>query len=420
MYGESIIPWQVPSTILSAMRQAGIGEAQRSLHRPGDPLLATAAVLGAQGADRLHWSRGRLTSNDSAGRGLSPMLRMSRRCLATDSKDKVFAILGMVLGFDCDQPDMRVTYDPTESVADVYLRVAQCMINAGSDFAVNVLHEAGVVNEQRLIELPSWVPDWSKRRATDPLLNRNDLPERTFAANRLPISASLSADGRRLRVRAAFIDVVDRKTRAHGMNSSEQYTNAETLVRQHRWLKDAMNLHEEVDKSEHTIGPAEKMEAFWRTIVADMTYMRAEAPPIYDCAFSNVVRRVKLIDTTLERLGPGEGLSLDAILGDNPSPEDVETWAEISNNSQHFRLSMGTAMAWRSFIVTKDGYYGLAHGSVHVGDSIVLVAGMDAPFVIRRSEGNDGGWTLICECYVHGHMKGEACDAADWRDIVLV
>lgn len=401
------------------MNQAGIGESQRIIGRSGSSLLTQTATLGAQGATRLHSCRDQVILN-GAGRGLPYMLRMSRRCLATDPKDKIFAVLGMTRGFDCAQPGMNISYDPTESVAEVYTRVAQCMLAAGADFTADLLHEAGTVNEDRLAELPSWVPDWSKRRATAPLLNRNDAPESTFAANQLPLTASLLTDGRKLQVKAAFVDVVDKKTRAHDMDTSKQHTNAEIWTRQHRWLKDAMNLHEEVSKLEFTVEPADQTEAFWRTLVADMTYTRAAAPAVYDCAFSNVVRRAKLIDTALEKLRPGEELSLDVILGDNLSSEDVENWANISNNSQHFRLSMNMIMAWRSFLVTRAGHYGLAHKSVEVGDSIVLIAGMDAPFIMRPSKDIDGGWILMCECYVHGYMKGEACENADWRDVILV
>lgn len=78
----------------------------------------------------------------------------------------------------------------------------------------------------------------------------------------------------------------------------------------------------------------------------------------------------------------------------------------------------------RRFCMTARGYMALAPRSTMVGDSVVLLRGARAPFVLRKAQavscegtGRVGAagdvsnrWTIVGDCRVHGIMHGEAWD----------
>jgi hypothetical protein len=73
-------------------------------------------------------------------------------------------------------------------------------------------------------------------------------------------------------------------------------------------------------------------------------------------------------------------------------------------------LAHTMAIFGRRLIITDQGYVGIAPGAAKVGDHIFFLQGARVPFVLRQTESQDE-YTLIGECYVHGHMDGGA-----WND----
>ena len=55
---------------------------------------------------------------------------------------------------------------------------------------------------------------------------------------------------------------------------------------------------------------------------------------------------------------------------------------------------------------TNNGYLGLGHRSLELGDKVYILMGGDMPFVLRPFGGNTFGFGG--ESYVHGIMDGEA------------
>jgi hypothetical protein len=81
------------------------------------------------------------------------MLRLTRRFLATDPRDKVFALLGVV-----GNPDsISVETDYRLSTQEVYLSVAIHNLEKLRD--LELLANAGVGSALENPKLPSWVPD---------------------------------------------------------------------------------------------------------------------------------------------------------------------------------------------------------------------------------------------------------------------
>ncbi|KAK5634683.1 hypothetical protein RRF57_010396 [Xylaria bambusicola] len=86
--------------------------------------------------------------------GFLNVLDISRICQAKDPRDKVYAILGLLM----DESYRGLTVDYNLKVEDLYIKVA---LDLAAQYGwANVLRRAGI--EHRSIKtLPSWVPDWS-------------------------------------------------------------------------------------------------------------------------------------------------------------------------------------------------------------------------------------------------------------------
>ena len=76
----------------------------------------------------------------------------------------------------------------------------------------------------------------------------------------------------------------------------------------------------------------------------------------------------------------------------------------VRNPEIPFRARTG-GMLGRRAMRTGKGYVGQAPGIAEVGDQIALFEGGKLPFVIRR---RGEAWELVGECYVNGIMSGEA------------
>ena len=66
-----------------------------------------------------------------------------------------------------------------------------------------------------------------------------------------------------------------------------------------------------------------------------------------------------------------------------------------------------------TFCVTKRGYVGLVPRKAKAGDSICILHGTKAPFVLRAKAEKGSLHTMIGECYVHGIMNGEGTKFED-------
>ncbi|KAF1816121.1 hypothetical protein P152DRAFT_504882 [Eremomyces bilateralis CBS 781.70] len=58
-----------------------------------------------------------------------------------------------------------------------------------------------------------------------------------------------------------------------------------------------------------------------------------------------------------------------------------------------------------SFLITKEGYFGLAPKEAKTRDRVIVLFGLDVPLVCRKNE--NSGYKVVGESYVHGLMSGE-------------
>jgi hypothetical protein len=76
----------------------------------------------------------------------------------------------------------------------------------------------------------------------------------------------------------------------------------------------------------------------------------------------------------------------------------------------------------RRFIITENGFYGLAPAMSDVGDRCCALKGARAAYILRDVPELDGHCEIIGEAYIQGAMLGELAndDAAQWHEILLI
>ncbi|UKZ77998.1 hypothetical protein TrVFT333_005732 [Trichoderma virens FT-333] len=91
-----------------------------------------------------------------------------------------------------------------------------------------------------------------------------------------------------------------------------------------------------------------------------------------------------------------------------------------------FRDRCASNIQSKKFFTTMRGYYGTGSPLVQPGDLICIIPTAQTPFIIRRLEGEQSAYHVVCSCYIYGMMFGEAVkkwgeDLTSMRkDIILV
>ncbi|RTE68587.1 hypothetical protein BHE90_017035 [Fusarium euwallaceae] len=136
---------------------------------------------------------------------LAHLLVSAHNCLATDPRDKIFALLG--IGSDAgrvgETTKTLVTPNYKKPVAEVFTEFARtCIDHYGF---LDIL--SSKVFEEATDGLPSWVPDWSKHQPCTPLMIYGN-PSVYCASKGSRAECTYSSDGRRLKIWGIIVDEV--------------------------------------------------------------------------------------------------------------------------------------------------------------------------------------------------------------------
>ncbi|MCJ1266814.1 hypothetical protein MMC22_006699 [Lobaria immixta] len=355
---------------------------------------------------------------------LAEALKQSKWSLATDSRDKIYALLGICFGTHGIVPNY------TRSATELYREVAKYLLFGHNNLNPSTNsghHIMGILSEaessDRRLSLPSWVPEWKA-----PLYDRfcsftSDAGYK--AAGDSIVNFSLCDNPDQIRLSGKVFDTIDL------MSSIAPYIqDVNPKVVKH--LRSSLNRAESIAFSKlslsHWIHESSfiatrcqrypegylRENAYSRTLVGNK---RPFAPHRGCLAHGS---------TEEERMRHYYGhfrQFLDIIC-----PGGVINTAEFSRLSHLlFPLEHGFHSFWetmvkvaegRRFFATLGGYMGLGPPGMRPGDLLCVFLGGPVPWVIRK-EGNEH--VLIGECYTHGCMNGEVINTEHIpvQDVVL-
>ncbi|KAK0649992.1 hypothetical protein B0T16DRAFT_411009 [Cercophora newfieldiana] len=286
---------------------------------------------------------------------------------ATDPRDKVFAVLGLV-GDENPKPQLQPDY--TKPMHQVYREAAASVII--SENSLDLLLAASGTRARD--GLPTWVPDW-RREAND---HRPSL----------------------------FINGSKMKTLLY-------YSGSTYAVHFHGHGYSASGKVEPVVRFDETLSVLHARGLVFDKVVE-------VGPP-----GSNALEIIRSARSTIGKfLSGGEGEIVSDV-----SDEQLKSVLRAGSfvDPETLRpedVVIETIMAQRRFFVTVDFRLGIGPSDMIPGDAVSILAGCNFPMVLRRLE--NGSWVVVGEAYVHKYMAGEAIGGSegalpvpDWEELSL-
>lgn len=344
--------------------------------------LSHTQVLIYQGPASLPDLRYTLDNREGA---LLDILRTCRRKLASDPRDKLFGILGVL------PHEVRSEFRPNYSLStkEVYTDIVDFLLKTTErlDVMCEAIHFP--INTSAA-NLPSFVPDWSH------------IPQTTSLGHKFAYYAggSTKADAKfleerlnRLEISAIPIGKVDGKGVAVGtLCNVGDYVMAFLHWR-------ALLLEILAGESEDYRHMVE--EDFARTLCLGQIPTLCSEPGrwLTMCyhLFANVIR---------DRL---PYLPLDAELS---KYLDVQVGIKPKERRGFLQKHFGDRMMGRCFCFTGDNQIGMGTGFMLPGDLIVVPLGCSTP-ILLRAEGTRDEYRFVGDVYMRGYMRGKAVD--EWK-----
>lgn len=311
---------------------------------------------------------------------------------ATDPRDQIYAVMGMVN----DANDAMLDPDYQASVREVYISWSRYMLTTNT--SLQVLHLAGIGLPRLIADLPSWVSDWSAHKKDTVLGNIADT-----ASYRASGSASscvqTSTNPNSITVRAIVLDTISKCILQPDIELSWRSDDAE--VKDYRkslldWIDELKSL---LHSSHYYHNPDKNV--LWRTLIGNVKGMGYPASDEYGDFFD-----------------AWQSINKDIAKHGNAS----QCTREAAEQAQEFNSSLN-AMGKRVALGTRNGLLGLGPRATQSGDLVCILLGAHTPFLIRENpavEGQEHAYQLVGECYMHGLMNGEGLGMGMEQDLVLM
>lgn len=286
---------------------------------------------------------------------------------ATDSKDKIYGLLGL----DSSNQPLDISPDYTKTTKEVYTAATRAFIASAE---VNILAWS---QQHKIVQgLPTWVPDFSS--PIRPPCGENDRIGSSgaiyFASGKHPASLISHDNPNVIGLLGVLIDTVA----AVGTpwlppsNASFDYESATQLFND---IEHYCTLSQQ--RGSTPSREREKWsEATWRIPCADQ-----------EAKSSGRVRASSMIHSAyLELKLPDAKFKQGSV-------------------ARRYYQTVLNSLYERRPVISTEGFVGLAPAHSQPGDWICIILGANFPFLLRRR--SIGAYELIGEAYVHGIMDGE-------------
>jgi hypothetical protein len=378
---------------------------------------------------------------------LSDVLACLRRAKATDSRDMIYGLLGIL-------PSKSIRPDYSSTPQDLYLSLVDYCIKEEKSLDIITLCRR---SPSSTMELPSWVPDWTESwmetfestnadlptfplilkygsgellrsfaEFNDPLILRNaegdSLNLTAFSAHgsTVPVATIQSSPTPpRLTARGVCIDVISHLGSPISRGDVdgelfffESFLNWEEIMLgifgiyrdspEEKSILDVFDRFLEIMNAYLTRNHVE-FESERREKLQRREEERAQRErkccqnkatyPGKCCIVEALVRTIVAdLDEDFQRVTPSKYTRFWEVNTEESTEWGLEVWA----------LQMCTN---RRLLVTTDGYVGLGPVKARQGDHVCILYGCSVPLIFREIK---SGFSLVGEAYVHGFMDGEA------------
>jgi len=317
---------------------------------------------------------------------LLSLLQKFRNRKSSDSRDKVFAFLGIANQLHLRNP---VLPDYNLAGAEVFRRTTiQILSNTGS---LSIL--AGPTQRELDGMMPSWVIDWSFSPGSNDYERLKQLS--LYNADSHP-STIILHEPMILETKALFVDVI---TSVAPVAPEDGMARLRNIILQ--WYETGWHRRGRYGTTSN---------AFWRVVCGDVLYMgHSDAPSTYQRATEagrdgfNVWRE----DNANKRNRN------TSIYGDYTFEyAEPEEKSKIKNS---FHYAVQTASGARRYFTTRNNYVGVGPLRAQAGDYVFVLSGSRVPFILRPSTRSHKCNSCVLQVLVFGDIAtntfGQRCEA---------
>ena len=331
------------------------------------------------------------------------VLTRHSHALATDSRDKIFSLVGL-------SPDAELEVNYENSTSQVFQRTALQILQSSQN--VDMLSFSAVHPGAAGSILPSWVPDWRTGDISLSLATTIDSkPLFGFqAAADSKCSVITSGDGSKVLLLGYELDSIDI---AGDAMSPYRYVSPFSILDDGWTLEQWQRIFRANSDGIYKATGETVRDVFWKSLIFgtennDWDIKKLMEPKswilklFYSLRLPHKSLPIKILSFCILTL-VDIGLMVS---GSRLSNKDLELFLQI--------------IYGRRMIKTKNGYIGLASRNVKVGDIIFLLKGGSVPYILRKNNKAADEYIFVGDGYVHGVMWGEAWDSSKCRDIWLM
>ncbi|KAK1763393.1 hypothetical protein QBC33DRAFT_550033 [Phialemonium atrogriseum] len=315
---------------------------------------------------------------------------------ATDPRDKIYALLGLVHDYARDKPGLLPAYEleETRSPAKAFISAAIQILEDSDDLLLLSCVEGESFQREATGRLPSWVPDWTSEESTG---------LRVTGYERYSASGSLKQR-----------PTIDRQALTLGMNGIRldhvtMVGESKQEVLQGKPFPNWLLILESLEtwygraRSEH------RLDVFWRTLIVNT----ADYPPklvpkttSLGASFAKWFQEMRRVHDSSDPESEWEGLAnrLSEVMDKMWEPQ-ARGAAKLSDFTTPFSLSHHLRI-----FRTSEGYLGLGSECVQPGDWVWIVPASRVPLILRASHevrSREHRHRLVGGSYLHGFMEGE-------------
>ncbi|KAI1427448.1 heterokaryon incompatibility protein-domain-containing protein [Xylaria sp. FL1777] len=307
------------------------------------------------------------------------VLRKFRSRLATDPRDKVFAVLGLIRSWGIEKSGQAmkgITPDYAMRDHQIFFKTTELLIRNTRSLAAL----AGTL--QRSVDqslMPSWVTDWN----CSPTVNEHiRLGNAQLYSAAEYVSGRVALHGQSiLETQGCLVDKVDYVGRT--LDNGQGRNRARLAVLE--WQESLPVISEAIE--DEYIGGGTLYAAFWRTLCSDLEFVQYADSSAYVREFrwlpelitkNEAYERWLTVDDQSHRR-----TSLIGGLWVEPTNSEMET-----ESKNAFQYLLECASGGRRFFRTKKGYIGTGPVDMNVGDSVAVLLGSRVPFILREDNGS--------------------------------
>lgn len=400
--GEYQVPWAALQSILGQVQNIRLGDII-----PNSEGMQRLAVLMMMRSD---FRSGRVVPESE----LLDLLARLRDFKTTVASDKLYGILALI------DPSIPIEVDYATTPETIFTNLAVHYIERG--YLNDVLNCCGEPHQPTSLNLPSWVPDWTRQRWTKPFeprgLNHNasgDAEPSIFvdiADGQLMVRGRL-LDSVRLVDDTAVIPVVQFDAydlQVYDTSKEPSAKLSQALKKSQARQRDAHDNMTRLAWPTQADFTWEKYHNMWRTYTCNRLKTGEIPPEDYGLSWELTMEWEFWNTKKPTEETPQRAYYRDIL----PLPEDMielRHKRRVQGEGAHQQMldTLAANRRWcynRRFFISDAERYGWAVDGTRSGDRVAIIYGCKFPYILR--DAGDGTFKIIGDCYIHGLMEGEA------------